>query len=46
VLGTLALLIYFVVLIIKQLRDEQSVAGKPSFPPAAKRCGRWNAQYR
>jgi hypothetical protein len=46
VLGTLALLIYFAVLVIKQLREEQSVAGNPVFDPAGKRRARWNAQYR
>jgi len=46
VLGTLALLIYFAVLVIKQLREDQSVARNAVFSPAAKRPTRWNAQYR
>jgi hypothetical protein len=46
VLGTLALLIYFAVLVIRQLREEQSVARNAVFSSGAKRPTSWNAQYR
>ena len=39
VLGTLVLLIYFAVLVIEQLRREQSAGPDAVFPPSAKRWG-------